>query len=275
MRSRYRMAVRVTIRFQSRLSSSGGNCLSLWTRTSSLMFDCGANAQCRCRALVEAHRAAAGTLDALVVSHAHGDHVSRATLRVAEQEAVPIHAHRAVVRQLRERHDVDDWDDQPAFVAFGVDPFVAGDFEVTPVEVPHAPGYRNFGFVVRARSGRGVRKIVVCTDLHDYADLLPHLADADLVFVEANHDLDLLQRHPNPSSHYHLNNVKTAWLLHHATKLGGRRPKAVVLGHLSEERNSARLALGEVRRVFERQETPIDFHLDAAPAARPSDVVEI
>jgi phosphoribosyl 1,2-cyclic phosphodiesterase len=267
--------VPVPIRFQSRLSSSGGNCLSLWTSTSSLMFDCGANAQCRCRALVEAHQAVAGSLDALVVSHAHGDHVSRATLRVAATERLPVHAHRAVVRQLRERHDVDDWDDRPAFAPFSTDRFSVGDFEVTPVEVPHAPGYPNFAFVVRVGHGKGRRTIVVSTDLQDYGALLPHLVDTDFVFIEANHDLDLLKRHPNPSSHFHLNNVKTAWLLWHAARQSARTPRAVVLGHLSEERNTARLALGEVRRVFERQGTEMRFHLETAPAAHPSGIVEI
>ena len=54
---------------------------------------------------------------------------------------------------------------------------------------PHAPGFPNYGFVITA----GKTKIIICTDFHDAEGVLEHFVDADFIFVEANHDLDLLR----------------------------------------------------------------------------------
>jgi phosphoribosyl 1,2-cyclic phosphodiesterase len=265
----------VAIYFQSLRSSSSGNCLVLWTATSSILIDCGVKVQRECADLLDAHRRRAGTLDGVIVSHAHGDHVTRASLRVLQREGIRIHAHRRVLRLLRERHGLEDWNRAPDLEPFPAGPFEVGDFRVTPMEVPHAPGVPNFGFVITARGARSKRTIVVCTDFHDYGGVLPHFVDADFIFVEANHDLQLLRQHPNPNSRYHLNNVKTASLLHHAIRQSASPPGAVMLGHLSEERNRRPLAIDEVRALFERRRTDIRFDLDAAPAHRASAIVEI
>ncbi len=265
----------VSVHFQSLRSSSAGNCLALWTRTSSILIDCGVKVQRECRDMLESHRRRAGDLDAVIVSHAHGDHVAYGSLRVLAREGIRLLGDARVIRQLRDWHDPGEWNEPPVMHAFPAVPFDAGDFRVTPVEVPHAPHVPNFGFVITAHDQGRKRTIVVCTDLHDYAGILPCFVDADFVFVEANHDLELLRRHPNFASRYHLNNVKTASLLHHAVARSNAPPRAVMLGHLSEERNRRALAIGEVTRMFERRTTKMRFHLDAAPAHRPSEVIEI
>jgi hypothetical protein len=80
---------------------------------------------------------------------------------------------------------------------------------------------------------------------------------------------------PNPNSRYHLNNVKTASLLHRAVTTSTTPPKAVMLGHLSEERNRRTLAIREVARMFDRRGAGRRFHLDAAPAHTASEVIEL
>ena len=265
----------MSVHFQSHRSSSAGNCLALWTRTSSVLIDCGVHVQRECREILEAHRCAAGGLDAVIVSHAHGDHMAYGSLRVLAHQGICLLADAHVIRQLREWHEPEGWDHPPRMRAFPGGTFDAGDFRVTPVEVPHAPRVPNFGFLITAQDGGRKRTIVICTDLHDYAAILPCLVGADFVFIEANHDLELLRKHPNPASRYHLNNVKTASLLHHAVARSDRAPRVVMLGHLSEERNRSALAMGEVARMFERRGTRVGFHLDAAPARRPSPVIEV
>ncbi len=265
----------MSIFFQSFRSSSAGNCLALWTSTSSILIDCGVKTQCECRDLLGGHLRRAGGLDAVVVSHAHSDHVAYGSLRVLGKERIPIVAHADVVWQVRERHEPQAWHEAPVIRSFHAGPFTAGDFHLMPVEVPHAPGIRNFAFVITARDGRATRRIVVCTDLRDYTPVLPSVANADFIFVEANHDIELLRQDPNFSSRYHLANKKSAWLLHYAILRSRVPPKAVMLGHLSEERNRQALAVNEVVRLFERRGTRIPFHLDAAPARRPSSVIEI
>ena len=261
--------------FRSFRSSSAGNCLALWTADSSILIDCGVKTQRDCRSLLREHRAGHGPVDGVLVTHSHGDHVSRAALRVLQQEEIPIHGHSHVAVQLRERHgEGTGRAPMPAIRVFPAESFTVGDFRISTIPLPHAPNVPTFGFVIRAGHGSTRRKIVICTDFNDFSGVVPHLAGADFVFVEANHDLDLLRRHPNPNSRYHLNNVKTAWLLAHAVR-EGRAPRHVVLGHLSDERNREELATGAVTRVFAGQRLDVPFALDAAPKYEPSRVFEI
>jgi phosphoribosyl 1,2-cyclic phosphodiesterase len=266
--------VRVSIHFRSFRSSSAGNCLALWTPDSSILIDCGVRTLRECRALLRQHQDRHGPVDTVLVSHAHGDHFTRPALRALEEEAIAIRGHRRVVAQLRERHDAGRGTGSP-IQPFPGDTFTVGDFRITAVPLPHAPDVPNFGFVVVAGHGEERRKIVVCTDFHDFSSVVPHLASADFVFLEANHDLDLLRRHPNPNSRYHLSNVKAAWLLYHAVRANHSVPGRVVLGHLSDERNREGLALGEVARVFARQGMRLDFELEAAPKFEPSRVIAV
>ncbi len=269
-----RILAPVAICFQSLRSSSSGNCLALWTPHSSILIDCGIKVQSECQSLLDAHVSLSRTLDGVLVSHSHGDHIAYAALRVLARHRITVHADRQVIRRLRERHGFEDWKHRPRLDAFSDDSFRIGDFRVTPFEVPHEPGVPTFGFVIAAHDGHAHRKIVFCTDFHDYAGALSRFVDADFVFVEANHDLALLRLHPNPASRWHLNNVKTASLLACATGRSASPPKGVMLGHLSEERNRRRLATGEIRRMFEREGRKVTFDLQAAPRYRPSPVVE-
>jgi phosphoribosyl 1,2-cyclic phosphodiesterase len=265
----------VPIHFQSLRSSSSGNCLALWTPTSSILIDCGVSTQYKCRELLEEHARRCGSLDAVVVTHAHGDHMSYASLRVLGQEGIPVHGDARVIRQLCHRHSPEDWPRPPKLVAISGRSLDVGDLRVIPIEVPHAPGFPTFGFVIEAGWGKARKKLVVCTDLHEGSGILPHLVDADFIFVEANHDLDLLRRYPNPASRFHLNNVKTGRLLCEAACRSASPPRLVMLGHLSEERNSRRLAIDEVRRAFGHQRVAVRFELEAAPAHTSSNVIEI
>ena len=265
----------MAIRFQSLRSSSAGNCLALWTDTSSILIDCGLHVQRECREMLEGHARRAGNVDAVLVSHAHGDHMAYGSLRVLAREGIRVHADARVIHDLRLRHEPDDWGPPPRMRPLSGTSSDIGDFTVTRVELPHEPFVSTFGFVITARDRGRARTIVVCTDFNDYAAVLPHFVDADFIFVEANHDLQLLRKHPNYASRYHLNNVQTASLLHHAAGRSASPPRAVMLGHLSEERNRRALAIDEVARMFESQRTKLSFRLDAASARRPSDVIEI
>ncbi len=260
--------------FRSYRSSSAGNCLALWTPDSGVLIDCGVKTLRDCRALVHRHRNQHGPIVGALVSHSHGDHLSRDGFRVLQEHGIPVHSHHRVAPQLLARLD-GDASGGLAVRAFPGDRFTVGEFDVTAVPLPHAPGVPNFGFVIRAGHGSRRRKIVVCTDFHDFAEIAPHLPGADFVFVEANHDLDLLRRHFNPSSRYHMNNGQTASLLCDAVRSRRFSPGFIVLGHLSAERNRNHLAVGEVNRALDAQGLKVPCPIGTAPRFEPSDVFRI
>jgi len=84
--------------------------------------------------------------------------------------------------------------------------------------------------------------------------------------VEANHNPGLLRKHPNPNSHYHMKNENVADLLCNARKLSKCPPAAVMLGHLSKERNTRELAIEAINQAFSNNNIKRDFELFVAPA---------
>lgn len=268
----------MSLYFRSIRSSSSGNCLLIWTADTQIVIDCGFNTQSDCETLLKKYAGRLDDIDAVLITHAHGDHICYSSLRVLSDNGVRIRAHKSVMRQIVQRRkccDCHDWDDPPFFHAFSEGAFQAGDLRITPIEVPHAPGVPNFGFVICHGKGNKRRKIVICTDFHNYGNVLRHFVNADFIFVESNHDLELLRRYPNEASDYHLSNPKASWLLYHAIRKSACSPQAVMLGHLSRERNRETLALDMVEEVFDRQRKQIDFRLSAAPLYEASKTIRI
>jgi len=137
------------------------------------------------------------------------------------------------------------------------------------------PLYHTVGFIVRwAREGRRA-KAVIMADFCEWEYLVKHFRDSDFIYVEANHDLDMLRRHYNPNSEYHLPNPETGKLLHAAVQKSSQQPRVVMLGHISSERNDARLAKETVTKHFANKKTKMDFDLVTAPLYGPSEVVSI
>jgi ribonuclease BN (tRNA processing enzyme) len=263
-----------TLHFRSYCSNSAGNCLALWTDHTCVLFDCGIGTLRDCRDLLRRQHGLFDPVAALVVSHAHRDHLSRQALRVMGEVAIPIACHRTVLPQLRQRNGIDVTGPSP-LRAFDDEGIAVGEFRINPVALSHAPGTPSFGFIVCATVRGRRRRVVIATDFRDASTLLPHLRGADLVFLEANHDVGLLKKRFNYASQWHLNNGQAADLLACAFAARDGAPGNVLLGHLSEDRNDDSLALREVHRAFARLGTKPGFELETAPKYRPSRVIQI
>lgn len=259
------------VSFQSLRSGSSGNCLALWDDDTSLLFDLGVSSQRGCGELLAGRGAGNGTVDAVFVSHAHGDHVNSSSLKFLGKSGIAVHGHRSVLDQLAARHAPGEWKQPPRLRPLPSNGVQLGRFSVSLVGLTHAPGYPNFGFLVR----HGRLRMVLATDFNDVRALEGHLPGADFVFLESNHDLELLRRHYNPASLFHLNNPQAARALHVSIERAKSAPRAVMLGHLSEDRNTPHLALEEMRAEFRRTRTSLDFELLVAPRHRPSPVVRL
>lgn len=261
----------MSIRFRTLASSSAGNCIELSTGGATLLIECGFRSQRACNQALDQIRGEV----AVVVSHAHGDHCSYAGVKALAKRGVPIRAHGRVLEQIHHRIPSHGWSTRPRYEAFGDGPFTMLDFVIKPIAVEHAPGYPNFAFSIECRLPDRVRRVIVGTDLWNPSDIKDALVDADLIYIESNHDPELLRLHPNPSSRYHLSNPKTASLLAWLLSLRRRGPQAIILGHLSDQRNRDHLALNSVRNAVARHGLTLDAKLSAAPLYDPSDYVHI
>lgn len=236
------------MRFVSLGSGSRGNALLIETAGCRLLLDCGFAVR-----ELEQRLAQAGvdprTLDALLVTHEHGDHI---------RGAVP----------FARRYRCDLWMTHGTWLGGGAEeieglhlfhagqgPFHIGDAEIQPYTVPHDA---REPCQYRIRSGK--RCLAVLTDAGaSTPHLMDHLQDADALVLECNHDEAMLANGPYPprlrarvgGAQGHLSNRQAADIL---ARLEPSRLQHLAAAHLSEKNNhpgKARAALLEAAPEME------------------------
>lgn len=206
---------------------------------------------------------------AVVVTHGHRDHLSGAGVW-ARRYRVPVYlteACRGGAHQVLGSSGLNGI--QVRLFGPGA-PFRVETLEFWPVSTSHdAPD--SVGF----RVTDGATVLGLATDLGFASHLVRHaLRGAHILYLESNHDEDLLARGPYPwflkqrirSRHGHLSNEECAELLRDLVHPGLR---AVVLGHLSETNNEPRLAFGAAQQVLEETGATGDVTLLVARQNRP------
>ena len=213
-------------------SGSEGNAALFISGETRVLIDAGIGP----RALLTRLRAAGETRgpDAIVITHAHADHVGRARDRVKKLH-VPVWATPSTQRSGA-------LDGLGARTYSPREPFAIGALTLSPLPVPHDAA--QVALVVS--DGRSSAALV--TDLGEVPPALPdHLARCELLLLESNHDPELLARGPYPaflqrriaSARGHLSNGQAAELLRALPP----RAHTVALLHLSRTNNAPELAL--------------------------------
>ena len=259
------------INFKSIRSSSKGNCLAVFTDTTRILVDIGLHSMKKTRsALLEAY-GHYNNVDGVIVSHTHSDHVSYYPLRVLAETGIPLSVHYSCLEQLQEKHFTGPGLNSLTINTFSDEPFSLGDLTITPFQVSHNPAFPTYGFAI----GHDGKKIVIATDLNSFDGLIDTFLDADVIFIESNHDLELLRQYYNPNSRYHMPNPHTAKFLEDVCDRSATPPKIVILGHLSPQRNTPKIAIDEIRAYFRTNEKKMEFELVAAPMTSASDIVTV
>lgn len=224
-------------------SGSKGNCLYLGTEKTKLLIDVGISLR-RLQSRLEEIQVDLKEIDAILISHEHGDHV-RGVERVANSVRVPVFANgetaKAILAMTKKR---------PRFKIFSTgEPFEFGDIAIHPFSIQHDtldPVAFTFKF--------NTLKIGVCTDLGFVTTLVRlQLQKCDYLYLEANHEPSLIYGCARPSLYKqrvlgrqgHLSNKSCAELIDAVYHPG---LKHVYLAHLSEECNRPELALASVKR---------------------------
>ena len=225
------------MRFASLGSGSKGNALLVEAGDTLILLDCGFGL-----AEVSARLArlglAADDLDAIIVTHEHGDHGS-GVAKLSARHDIPVYLTRGTLsglagegRALKNRKFIDAYT-----------PFAIGEAEVRPYTVPH-DAREPVQFVVTDGTARlGVLTDTGCPTPH----ITQALSGVDALVLECNHDLDLLMNGPYPEPLKrriagrlgHLSNESSADIVR---AIDCTRLQHVIAAHLSEKNNTPELA---------------------------------
>ncbi len=228
----------MSVRFTILGSGSGGNCAYLETPGVRLLIDAGFSAR-QIRQRLAAIGRSPETLNAILLTHEHGDHMLGLGVLTSRLE-VPVYCNRltreAVESSIGARLNA-------AMFQTGAT-FELGDVVVDTFTVPH-DAYDPVGYLFRTPWGN----IGFLTDLgHATRLVVERVRPADVLVLEANHDLRLLQEdHRRPwstkqrimSRHGHLSNAAAADV---AQQVASERLQRIYLGHLSRDCNRPELA---------------------------------
>ncbi|AUX23544.1 MBL fold metallo-hydrolase [Sorangium cellulosum] len=247
-------------------SGSGGNATLFASRGTRVLVDAGVGPRVLEQCLAAAGGEPGWAPDAIVITHAHADHVGAAA-RYNKKLKIPIYASEATARAAALG------DPARVRVFSPREPFEIGALTVSPRPLPHDAA--QVALVV----GDGARRAALVTDLGEVPPgLLEHVAGCDVLLLESNHDADMLAGGPYPqhlkrrisSSRGHLSNAQACALL--AALPGGTH--TVALMHLSEINNRPELALEAARDALSGRRTRLlaapprgPLVLDAAPPA--------
>ena len=224
-------------------SGSDGNLTYVETDNAKILIDIGLS----CKEIenrLKLLNVLGSEIDAILITHEHSDHIKGLDV-FASKYNIPVYAH------------VDGWNainskltrvkTQQKF-SFSLAPFGVKDVLISAFKLSH-----DSSCCVGYSLESGGKKISIATDLGKFDEnILKALSGSQLVFLEANHNVELLKKNPNYSlmlkqrilsSRGHLSNVDSAKVIAYLAQNG---TKQVVLSHLSRENNRPSLAYEEI-----------------------------
>ena len=217
-------------------SSSSGNCTFVSTGSTKILIDAGLSKRDTFQRL-----AAIGedpeSLDAILVTHEHSDHVS-GLVTLARSLDIPVYLSNLTAPTIA-------WGEfQPKIELFqSGSNFMVGDIDVASFTIPH-DAIDPVGFCLRSQ---GI-KVGIATDLGYITDSIKfHLRAIDLLLLESNHDLEMLKVGPYPWSvkqrvmgrKGHLSNDVASDFVKRDLDAS---TSTLILGHLSESNNHPEIA---------------------------------
>lgn len=230
-------------------SGSNGNAAIVRQGATTLLIDAGLSAK-KTLARLTLAGIAPSEIDAVLLTHEHGDHAGGLPVLLRHLRC-PIYGTRLTAEELRgqdARLTSCEW---RLFATGGT--FTICSLEITAFSVPHDAA-DPVGFTLRSKKS----SLGIITDLgHVNHSVVHHVSGVNCLFVEANHDENLLQTDTKRpfaikqrilSSHGHLSNRAAGDL---AKRAFTEALQHVVLGHLSRDCNTPALAKSSMESALE------------------------
>lgn len=257
-------------------SGSSGNCIYVGNGRSHILIDAGVSRKRIADGLAEIG-VLPQELDGIFITHEHSDHISGVHM-MAKMFGTPIYATGGTLDEICFKDKQGVLDKRRLYQLYPDEGVAVGDFRVMPFAMSHDAA-DPVCYTVECQG----RKFGMATDLGYFDDyIVDHLSGCDLLFLEANHDISMLEagKYPYPlkcrilGDRGHLSNEASGKLL---CRLYHKGLKHVYLAHLSKENNYPKLAYEAVKcQIWEEMGlTELPFHMEVAKRDEPSELVEI
>ena len=265
------------LKFISFGSGSSGNCYYLCTATDGLLIDIGVGL----RTLKKHSRdygISLNTVNRILITHDHADHI-KSVGAFSHDYHVPVYATQKVHVGIEYNYCVQrKIPNELKHLIVPGEPMQLGDFLVKPFLVPHDAN-ENVGYEIQAD---GVTFVVI-TDVGSVTDeIKEHIANANYLVIEANHDVEMLMNGPYPeylkkrilSPSGHLSNAECGKTIAENMM---EHLRHVWLCHLSEENNHPELARKTVESLLRDYGiiTGVDVQLEVLKRNSPTGVFEL
>lgn len=265
------------MRLCSIASGSSGNCIYVGSDTTHILVDAGISGK-RTKEGLERLGVKAGELDGIFITHEHADHISGLGV-MARKYGVPIYGTKGTLEAVRNTASVGAID-ASLFREIQTDTKITvKDLTLNPMRTSH-----DAADPVAYRISHDRQKLGIITDLGCYNDYTVEcLRGMNALFIEANHDVNMLQVGPYPyylkkrilGDRGHLSNELSGQLL---SRLLNDEMQTIILGHLSKENNLPELAYETVRveiSMADNEYKANDFPIRVARRSDVSDIIEI
>lgn len=265
------------MRLCSIASGSSGNCVYVGSDTTHLLMDVGISGK-RTEAGLRELGLTMKDIDGICITHEHADHISGLGV-LSRKYGVPIYATKGTAEAILQSSSVGEIDESLIQIIVPDERCVIKDISLYPIRTSH-----DAADPVAYRIDHDGRRVGLITDLGCYNDYTVEcLRNLDLLYLEANHDVHMLQVGPYPyylkqrilGERGHLSNESAGKLL---SRLLHDGMQAIVLGHLSKENNLPELAYESVRVEVTMSDTKYsgnDFPVYVAKRSEVSEMIEL
>ncbi|MBD5500032.1 MAG: MBL fold metallo-hydrolase [Lachnospiraceae bacterium] len=265
------------MRLCSIASGSSGNCIYAGSDSTHILVDVGISGKKTEEGLRELDLSMRD-IDGIFITHEHADHIAGLGV-LARKYEIPIYATKGTIEAVQNTSSVGKISKELFHIVQPDEKIIIKDLVCNPMRISH-----DAADPVAYRISHGRKRAAIVTDLGNYNDYtVESLRGMDVLFLEANHDVNMLQVGPYPyylkqrilGDRGHLSNERAGQLL---CRLLHDKLQAVVLGHLSKENNLPELAYETVRVEVVMANTDFkikDFPMQVARRSEVSPVVHI
>ena len=247
------------IKFCSLYSGSSGNCYYVNVDGKKILLDMGKSLK-KVKEALQNIEERIEDIDAILVTHEHSDHIQGLKM-LCKKHGIKIYMTDKTKIEVLKLIDTVNEENIITFKAG--DKFEIGDARIKSVKISHDA----IDPVMYSFKDSDGRKVSVFTDVGEITDsILETLKGSEIAVIEANYEENLLKLSRYPSylkkrimgRYGHLSNEEAGFL---AKELAKNGTKKILLGHLSKENNTEKIAYQTIvneMKFLREEDTEID-----------------